>query len=174
MCAQQKPRLACASKQSDWSLRCPPGEAFGEHPTDGFVDLNIRQAHRRKALIRELWNKDVLTPGCACFTKVAIDGENYTWRGSGRHSHKYRQLRADKDYTRFSFFPRTIIQWNRFPLSDLAGRVARSLQEPGREDRALQTVNCPNIPSLFFFLPFLIPSNRSHLFHFFSSRILYS
>ena len=46
---------------------------------------------------------------------VAIDEESYLKRGTGRREHQYRQLRADKDYTRFSFFPRTVIHWNEFP-----------------------------------------------------------
>ena len=46
---------------------------------------------------------------------VAIDEESYLKRGTGRREHQYHQLRADKDYTRFSFFPRTVIQWNQRP-----------------------------------------------------------
>ena len=46
---------------------------------------------------------------------VAIDEESCLKRGTGRREHQYRQLRADKDYTRFSFFPRTVILWNQFP-----------------------------------------------------------
>ena len=46
---------------------------------------------------------------------VAVDENQFLQRGSGRREHQYRQLRADKDYTRFSFFPRTVIQWNQLP-----------------------------------------------------------
>ncbi|MCG7878229.1 MAG: reverse transcriptase family protein [Candidatus Thiodiazotropha endolucinida] len=46
---------------------------------------------------------------------VAIEEEDYLQRGTGRREHQYKQIRADKDYTRFSFFPRTIIQWNKLP-----------------------------------------------------------
>ena len=46
---------------------------------------------------------------------VAIDENSYLQRGTGRREYQYRQLRADKDYTRFSFFPRTVIQWNQLP-----------------------------------------------------------
>ena len=46
---------------------------------------------------------------------VAIDEESCLKRGTGRREHQYRQLRADKYYTRFSFFPRTVIQWNQLP-----------------------------------------------------------
>ena len=46
---------------------------------------------------------------------VAIDENKYLQRGTGRRDHQYRQFRADKDYTRFSFFPRTVIQWNQLP-----------------------------------------------------------
>lgn len=46
---------------------------------------------------------------------VAIDEKAYLQRGTGRRQHQYRQLRADKDYTRFSYFPRTVIQWNQLP-----------------------------------------------------------
>ena len=44
----------------------------------------------------------------------AMDENKYLQRGTGRRDHQYdyRQLRADKDYTRFSFFPRTVIQWS--------------------------------------------------------------
>ena len=41
---------------------------------------------------------------------VAIDENLYLQRGTGRREYQYRQLRANKDYTRFSFFPRTVIQ----------------------------------------------------------------
>ena len=41
-----------------------------------------------------------------------IEEEHYVHRSTVRRSHQYRQLRADRDYTRFSFFPRTIIKWN--------------------------------------------------------------
>ena len=43
---------------------------------------------------------------------VAINEESCLERGTGRREHQYCQLRADKHYTRFSFFPRTVIQWN--------------------------------------------------------------
>ena len=46
---------------------------------------------------------------------VAIDENLYLQRGTGRREYQYRQLKADKDYTRFSFFPRTVIQWNQLP-----------------------------------------------------------
>ena len=46
---------------------------------------------------------------------VAIDDESCLKSGTGSWEHQYRQLRADKDYTRFSFFPRTVIQWNQLP-----------------------------------------------------------
>ena len=43
---------------------------------------------------------------------VAIDENSYLQRCTGRREYRYLQLRADKDYTRFSFFPRTVIHWN--------------------------------------------------------------
>ena len=46
---------------------------------------------------------------------VAIEKDNYKknlQRGTGRRSHQLRQIRADRDYTHFSFFPQTIVQWN--------------------------------------------------------------
>ena len=46
---------------------------------------------------------------------VAICENLYLQRGTGRREYQYSQLRADKDYTRFSFFPRTVIQWNQLP-----------------------------------------------------------
>ena len=46
---------------------------------------------------------------------VAIDEESCLKRGTGRREHQYRKLRAYKDYTRFFFFPGTVIQWNQLP-----------------------------------------------------------
>ena len=46
---------------------------------------------------------------------VTINEESHLKRGTGRREHQYRHLRADKDYTRFSFFSRTVIQWNQLP-----------------------------------------------------------
>ena len=63
---------------------------------------------------------------------VAIDENLYLQRGTGRREYQYRQLRADKDYTRFSFFPRTVIQWNQLP-----SQICLADQDSGREDRAL-------------------------------------
>ena len=45
----------------------------------------------------------------------AIDENSYLQRATGRREYQYRQLRVDKDYTGFSFFPRTVIQWNQPP-----------------------------------------------------------
>ena len=45
---------------------------------------------------------------------VATEEDKYLQRGTGR-SHQYRQIRADRGYTSFSFFPRTIIKWNQLP-----------------------------------------------------------
>ena len=42
---------------------------------------------------------------------VAIDQNLYLQRGTGRRECQYRQLRTEKDYTRF----RTVIQWNQLP-----------------------------------------------------------
>ena len=39
----------------------------------------------------------------------------YRPRGTGRRVYQYRQLREDKDYTLFSFSPRTEKQWNQLP-----------------------------------------------------------
>ena len=55
------------------------------------------------------------TKGMINLKLVVIDEESYLKRGSGRREHQYRQLRGDKDYTRFSFIPRTVIQWNQLP-----------------------------------------------------------
>ena len=65
---------------------------------------------------------------------IAIEEEHYVQRGTGRCSHQYRQLRADRHYTRFS----TIIQWNQLSSQTFMA-VTRHLQDPGREDRASKT-----------------------------------
>ena len=69
---------------------------------------------------------------------VAIDEEFCLKRGAGRREHQYLQLRADKDYTHFSFYPRTNTV-EPTSKSYLPGRVAQHLQDSGREDRALKT-----------------------------------
>ena len=46
---------------------------------------------------------------------VAINEESCLKRGTGRREYQYCQLRANKHYTCFYFFPRTVIQWNQLP-----------------------------------------------------------
>ena len=93
---------------------------------------------------------------------VAIDEESYLERGTGRREHQYRQLRADKDYTRFFLSPdsNTVEPTSK---SYLPGRVARHLQDSGREDRALKTQLIQRISSIS--LSFSILSVPTHLFH---------
>ena len=80
---------------------------------------------------------------------LAIDEESYLKRGTGRREHQYRQLRADKDYTRFSFFPRTVLNTvEPTSRSYLPGRVVRHLLDSGREDRALKTQLIQRISSI--------------------------
>ena len=43
------------------------------------------------------------------------DFDIYGSRGTGRRVYQYRQLREDKDYTLFSFSPRTEKQWTQLP-----------------------------------------------------------
>ena len=38
---------------------------------------------------------------------VAVEEYDYLQRGTGRCQHQNRQIRVDKDYTWFSFFPRS-------------------------------------------------------------------
>ena len=84
---------------------------------------------------------------------VAIDEDNYMQRGTGRHSHKYHQLRADKDYTRFSFFPRIIMQWNQIPSQTC---LAESFKVFKTQFAKIEhsRLNFPNIFYHFFSLPF--------------------
>ena len=107
---------------------------------------------------------------------VAIDEESYLKRGTGRREHQYRQLRADKDYTRFSFFPRTVIQWNQLPshiclaesLDTFKTTVSRLRS---RRSSTQDSINSKNIfylfvfLHLFFLLSFSILSVLTHLFH---------
>ena len=44
---------------------------------------------------------------------LAVEEGDYLQRGTGRWQYQYRQIRADKDYTRFSFFPHRVIQWSK-------------------------------------------------------------
>ena len=68
---------------------------------------------------------------------VANDENLYLQRGTGRREYQYRLLRADKDYTGFSFFRRKSHTEEPASMSNLPGRVTRFLQDPGHEDRAL-------------------------------------
>ena len=56
---------------------------------------------------------------------VAIGEDQYLQRGTGRREHQCRKLRADKDYTRFSFFPRTVM-----PLSPTGSALLRTDLSP--------------------------------------------
>ena len=68
---------------------------------------------------RTLWQRCVDSRLCMIYkirnNLVAIEDDKYLQTGTGRRSYQYRQIRADRDYTRFSFFPRTVIQWNQLP-----------------------------------------------------------
>ena len=86
---------------------------------------------------------------------VAIEEDKHLQRGPGR-SHQYRQIRADRDYTRFSFFPWTIIQWNQLP-GHMLGNLAWNLQNQCCEDRALQAQLITKIASIA--LPFSLFSS---------------
>ena len=65
---------------------------------------------------------------------IAAEEEHYVQRRTGRRSHQYRQLRADRYYTRFFFFPRTIIQWNQ--LSSQTCMTSRSTSSRHRSWRS--------------------------------------
>ena len=89
---------------------------------------------------------------------VVIEEDKYLHIDTGRRSHQYCQIRADRDFSLVSFFPRTAIS-----QSDMLGRFDRNLQVQGREGRALQTQLIPKnffylfaFLSLFFRLSFLI------------------
>ena len=75
---------------------------------------------------------------------VAIEEDKYLHIDTGRRSHQYCQIRGDRDFSFFSFFPRTAIS-----QSDMFGRFDRNLQVQGREGRALQT---QLITKIFFYL----------------------
>ena len=70
---------------------------------------------------------------------VAIDENKYLQRGTGRRDHQYRQLRADKELYALFLLSQDSNSMEPTPTTNLPGRVARYLQDPGRENRALQT-----------------------------------
>ena len=102
---------------------------------------------------------------------VATDEESYLKRGTGRREHQYRQLRADKDYTRFSFFPRTVIQWNQLPshicltesLDNFKTQVAKIEHSRLNEFKEYLLSLC--LSPFFFLLSFSVLSLPTHLFH---------
>ena len=120
----------------------------------GLEDFRTKHVDSRLCMLYKIRNNLAL-----------IEEDKYLQRGTVRRSHQCRQIRADRDYTLFSFFPRTTI-----PKSDMLGRSSRNLQDQDRDDRALQTQLIPKISYHAFlsFLPsiFLIPTDLSHLFHF--------
>ena len=101
---------------------------------------------------------------------VAIEEEFCLKRDNERREHQYRQLRADKDYTRFSFFPRTVIRWDQLP-----GHIclAKSLDTFKTQVAKIEhsRLNLKNIfylfvsLHLFFLMSFSILSAPAHLFH---------
>ena len=110
---------------------------------------------------------------------VAIDENLYLQRGTGGREYQYRQLRTDKDYTRFSFFPRTVIQWNQLPsqiclqesLDSFKTRVARI--GSGTMNHLVQNIS--SISFVFSFLYFLLPFQFSlplYLFFFVTSTTI--
>ena len=102
-------------------------------------------------------NKDEWTLASLSFTNCAIILLPLMRISIGRRDHQYRQLRADKDYTRFSFFPRTVIQWNQLDipnqiclsesLDTFKTQVAK-IEHP-RLDKS-SSISSISLPSVFF------------------------
>ena len=80
---------------------------------------------------------------------IAAEEEHYVQRRTGRRSHQYRQLRAVRYYTRFFFFPRTIIQWNQ--LSSQTCMTSRSTSSRHRSWRSTiqDSINFQDIFSFY-------------------------
>ncbi len=60
-------------------------------------------------------------------------------RSTGIRQHQYRQLRADKEYTRFSFFPMTVVQWNQLPTDTCLAESLDSFKAQVLSVQPLQT-----------------------------------
>ena len=104
---------------------------------------------------------------------VAIDENSYLQRGTGRRAYQYRQLRADKDYTRFSFFPRTVIQWNQLPSQSAWQSRSIPSRPKSRRSSTLDSIRPKKNFYLFAFLllyfplSFQFPTSLTHLFLYF-------
>ena len=102
---------------------------------------------------------------------LAIEEDKYFQRGTGRRFLQCRQIRADKDYSRFSFFPQTIIQWNQFPNPTCSATSPETFKTNVWKVEHSRLNNSQNIfylfvfLSLFFLLFFLIPTDLSRMFH---------
>ena len=80
---------------------------------------------------------------------IAIEKDKHLQRGTGRRSHQYRQLRADRDYTRFSF-----LSYNGINSQVRHARQPRSKPSKPRLrlSRTPRSINSQNIFYLFIFL----------------------
>ena len=102
---------------------------------------------------------------------VTIDEESCLKRGTGRREHQYCQFRADKDYTRFSFFSRTVIQWNQLQVISAWQSRSTPSRLRSRRSSTQDSINLKNtfylfvFLHLFFLLSFSVLSVPTHLFH---------
>ena len=92
---------------------------------------------------------------------VATDENFYLQRTTRRRRHQYRQLRADKDYTRFSFFSQD--------SHTVQPASKPNLPDRSRRSSTLDSISPKNFSYLFvFLLLFPIPySNLTNLFRYF-------
>ena len=104
--------------------------------------LEQRRVDSRLSIPYKIWNH-----------LVAIDESHYLQRGTGQWEYQYRQLRADKDYTRFSFFPRTVIQWNQLPSKIC---LAESLDSFKTEVAKIEHSRLNKSKTFFYFFVFLL------------------
>ena len=103
---------------------------------------------------------------------VAIDENFYLQRGTGRREYQYRQLRADKDYTRFSF-PGQSYSGTSFQVKSAWQSRSIPSRPKSRRSSTLDSIRPKHFFYLFaflllyFLLPFQFPTTLTHLFLYF-------
>lgn len=70
--------------------------------------LEQRRAEARLCMMHRIVNQNVEIPEQTLFTRATREGRR-------THSHQFRTVRPNKDCFKYSFVPRTVIQWNNIP-----------------------------------------------------------
>ena len=87
----------------------------------GWLQLKDRRKHIRLALFFKIVNNMIAVP----HDEILIKADPRT---RAQHDSKYRTIFANKDPYKFSFFPRTIPEWNLLPSSSVTSKSLDSFK----------------------------------------------